>query len=80
MAGKKTSVYLADDLAAAVEASGVPLAELLRRGLKEPPLELADVARLAADAVAGSVGEDVRQAVREGVRDALRDLQQGGGF
>jgi hypothetical protein len=26
-------VYLSDDLAAAVEASGVPLAELIRRGL-----------------------------------------------
>jgi hypothetical protein len=31
--GKRTSVYLSDDLAAAVEASGVPLAELIRRGL-----------------------------------------------
>jgi hypothetical protein len=31
--GKRTSVYLSDGLAAAVEASGVPLAELIRRGL-----------------------------------------------
>jgi len=33
MPGERTSVYLAADLAAAVKASGVPLAELVRRGL-----------------------------------------------
>jgi hypothetical protein len=33
MAGERTSVYLAADLAAAVKASGQPLAELVRRGL-----------------------------------------------
>jgi hypothetical protein len=31
--GQRSSVYLSDDLAAAVKASGVPLAELVRRGL-----------------------------------------------
>lgn len=31
--GKRTSVYLSDDLAEAVERSGIPLAELVRRGL-----------------------------------------------
>jgi hypothetical protein len=31
--GQRSSVYLADDLAAAVKASGTPLAELVRRGL-----------------------------------------------
>ena len=31
--GRRTSVYLDDDLHAAFEASGVPLAELIRRGL-----------------------------------------------
>ncbi len=31
--GQRSSVYLADDLAAAVKASGQPLAELIRRGL-----------------------------------------------
>jgi hypothetical protein len=31
--GQRSSVYLGDDLAAAVKASGVPLAELVRRGL-----------------------------------------------
>jgi hypothetical protein len=31
--GKRTSVYLSDDLAAAVAGSGLPLAKLVRRGL-----------------------------------------------
>ena len=31
--GQRTSVYLDDSLQAAVKASGVPLAELIRRGL-----------------------------------------------
>ena len=31
--GQRTSVYLDDDLSAAVKAAGVPLAELVRRGL-----------------------------------------------
>jgi hypothetical protein len=31
--GQRSSVYLADDLAAAVKASGTPLGELIRRGL-----------------------------------------------
>jgi hypothetical protein len=34
--GQRTSVYLDDDLHAAVKASGVPLAELARRGLAAP--------------------------------------------
>jgi hypothetical protein len=36
--GKRTSVYLTDELAAAVKASGVPLAELVRRGLAATPM------------------------------------------
>ncbi len=35
--GKRTSVYLTEDLDAAVRASGVPLAELIRRGLGNHP-------------------------------------------
>ncbi len=31
--GKRTSVYLSDDLAAAVGETGLPLAELVRRGV-----------------------------------------------
>lgn len=37
--GQKTSVYLADDVAAAAKASGVPLGELVRRGLEPESLE-----------------------------------------
>ena len=33
MPGERTSIYLTADLAAAVKASGTPLAELVRRGL-----------------------------------------------
>jgi hypothetical protein len=33
MPGERTCVYLTADLAAAVKASGTPLAELIRRGL-----------------------------------------------
>lgn len=32
--GKRTSIYLSDELAEAVRASGVPIAELVRRGLE----------------------------------------------
>ena len=35
--GKRTSLYLSDELEAAVKASGLPLAELIRRGLHAPP-------------------------------------------
>ena len=45
--GKKTSVWLTDDLAEAVKTSGVPIAELIRRGLgADSPDPLED--RLAA--------------------------------
>ncbi len=36
--GKKTSVYLHDQLAAEVEASGLPLAKLIQRGVAVAPL------------------------------------------
>lgn len=54
MAGRKTSVYLSEELSAQVEASAVPLAELIRRGLAagEPePIEatLARVVRSQLD-------------------------------
>jgi hypothetical protein len=39
--GQRGSVYLADDLAAAVKASGQPLAELIRRGLAAGTAEVA---------------------------------------
>jgi hypothetical protein len=49
--GQRSSVYLADDLAAAVKASGVPLAELVRRGLAASTAPAAQAAaRLPAGA------------------------------
>lgn len=39
--GQRTSVYPDDDLHAAVKASGVPLAELIRRGLAASAAEIA---------------------------------------
>jgi hypothetical protein len=49
--GQRSSVYLADDLAAAVKASGVPLAELIHRGLATGT---AEVAQSATPAPAGT--------------------------
>lgn len=46
MAGRKTSVYLSEELSAQVEASGMPLAEILRRGLAaDEPEPLEDMIR-----------------------------------
>ena len=46
MAGRKTSVYLSEELSAQVEASGMPLAEILRRGLTaDEPESLEDMIR-----------------------------------
>lgn len=74
--GKRTSVYLTDDLEAAWKASGAGLAELVRRGLDaDAPDEraLREVARLAAQAVR----DDVESIVGEAVKRALRDAQGG---
>lgn len=80
--GKRTSVYLSDDLDAAVKASGESLAELVRRGLSAwTPEEAA--ARLAAAAAAEAVREDQRQDLREIVREEIRSALerfQGGGY
>ncbi len=35
--GKRTSVYLSAEMAAAVDRTGLPLAELIRRGIFGPP-------------------------------------------
>jgi hypothetical protein len=47
MPGERTSVYLTADLAASVNASGVPLAELVRRGLAASTAEAAHPDRSA---------------------------------
>lgn len=54
--GQKTSVYLADDVAAAAKASGKSLGELVRRGVESESLEAI---------VRRAVKEEARQAVRE---------------
>ena len=60
--GRKTSVWLSDDLEAAWRASGLPLAELVRRGL-------------GLEAAGGPVDEPtLRRAVREIVREEMAGL------
>jgi hypothetical protein len=86
--GVRTSIYLDDDLHAAWKASGVPGAEVFRRGLgARLPEEVAAVRAVEAGAEAARVEHrelrdeiavDVREAVRDEVRSALRDLQGGG--
>ena len=64
--GLRTSVYLTDELEAAWKASGVPLGELVRRGLGERAPEQA--------AAAGAA-----EAVRDEIRAALAGLAMQGG-
>src|SRR5690348_3929804 len=67
--GQKTSVYLADDVAAKAKASGIPLGELVRRGLEAGEPE-------SLEAVAGRLEAAMRQAVeavQEEVRRAVRE-------
>ena len=45
--GKRTSVYLSDGLHAEVLASGLPMAELIRRGLRNGPYPDVEVTRRA---------------------------------
>ena len=47
--GRKTSVYLSDDLDAQVRASKLPLAELIRRGLARSDAEPVTLADLRAE-------------------------------
>ena len=74
--GKRTSIYLPDDLADALEASPETATAVLRRGLGMEPLDerrLREVARVAAEAVR----DDVDAIVGEAVKRALRDAQGG---
>lgn len=67
--GQKTSVYLPDDVAAKAKASGLPLGELVRRGLEAgEPQSLQ--ARL--DAMERRLETTMRQAVREELAAADR--------
>ena len=61
--GKKTSVWLSDDLLAGWHASRLPLAELVRRGLEMDapgrPLDEATLCRVLDEKLAGlSLGAD----------------------
>ena len=69
--GQKTSIYLSADLAAAVKASGVPLAELIRRGLGVSGPVDADTLRLVLTDVLGS---DIETRVRTAVREELAGM------
>jgi hypothetical protein len=57
--GQKTSIYLADDMAARVKASGLTPAELIRRGLDAAEHDTSQT--------------EMRDMIREEVRQALRD-------
>lgn len=70
--GIRTSIYLSDDLHAAVKASGETVAEIIRRGLGERAPEAA-AAQEAAEAVAG----EVREAVASGLHSAAAEAVQG---
>jgi hypothetical protein len=74
--GKRTSVYLTDELAAAFTASGLSLTELVRRGLGAADPDEALV-RAAATSAAEAVRDDVDAIVGDAVKRALRDAQGG---
>jgi hypothetical protein len=80
--GKRTSVYFTDDLAAAVGASGVPLAELIRRGLGTQPETPGEIRAKAAKArqahePAAAITAERRQPARPA--PVARPLPHGGG-
>ena len=74
---RKTSVYLSDELEAAVDAAGVGVGVLVRRGLD---WEAVSIRQAAAEAVAAGrddFWESIREVVRGEVRSALREMQGG---
>ena len=89
--GKRTSIYLPDDVAEALESSGETGSAVLRRGLgMERPDEA--MARLAAqvamldvadrlegvlEKLRGDLAEDLRVMLREEVRSAVREAAGG---
>ena len=69
MTGNRASVYLSADLAAAVERSGLPLAELIRRGICGPParpvvvpLRRREIPQQPAGVVPAGAGESAQAA------------------
>ncbi len=73
---RRTSVYLTDELAEQVDASGAGMAVLIRRGLNWEAVTVRQAAQEAAEAVR----DDVRVIIREELRSALADLQGGGSW
>lgn len=70
--GIRTSIYLSDDLHAAVKASGETVAEIIRRGLRERSPE-----EVAAWEAAEAVAAQVHEAVASGLRSAAAEAIQG---
>lgn len=69
--GQKTSIYLTDEIAARVKASGLAPGEVIRRGLDATEHESLEVTLRRA------VREEVRQAVREELAAILPSLTAG---
>lgn len=67
---------MTDELAEQVDASGVGMAVLVRRGLNWEAVTIRQAAAEAAEAVR----DDVRAIIREELRSALRELQGGGSW
>ena len=89
--GKRTSIYLPDDVAEALESSGETGSAVLRRGLgMERPdeamarlasqtamLDVADRLGEALERLRGDLAEDLRVIVREEARAAVREAAGG---
>jgi hypothetical protein len=59
--GKKTSLYLTDDLIPRVEAKGVPLGDLVRQALDAPSLE-DTIRRVIREELAAALGNVAKPA------------------
>ena len=74
MAGKKTSVYLDEQLKAAVEASGASLPDLIRRGLAAgQPEPLEDRLGRTITAAVADLEDTLTRAVSDAIRNAIAD-------
>ena len=71
----KTSVYLSDELTAAVRACGVPLAEIVRRGMGAADPDEALVSA-AASRAAAVIREDLASLMAEAAGMAARDVAE----
>lgn len=74
--GKRTSIYLADDVAAGLKASGETGNAVLRRGLGLERPDVALARRAAVDALE-SLGDELQDRIDRAVERALRKMQGG---